>query len=274
MLGCAEEGTNVGESGFPAGGDLLPEEMTGVDEGHYADSAQVLFFRSSAIGDTLVLREVIYGIRQYQPESFTFQLPAGKYKVYLFGNVPTDRIVARPPYTADSIWLDYSHGEEVGAVYYGLNYLDAGADTLNVAGMMLLSSSVELSIESVPSGVDHIKIWITNTQSGIRLNGGYLPDPADPPVTRMLNSVEAGTDYRVRLYCFPPPSGKKNILYVDCYGATDSLLYAGQSAPFEARPGENRVIACHFQEQPAVKTKALAVFTGQTERIGLIRKGE
>lgn len=243
LAGCSRDGLGDGEE---TDSGETGEVLVRLSEGHLADSAQVFFFRSAGNQDTLILREIIYEIEQFSPRTFLFRLPAGKYRVCIFGNVPSDRVVVPSPPVLDRIFLDYDGGREASAIYFGQRYLNVGVDTVVLAGMLLLSASVELTIDNIPPGVEGVIVRLTNTAAGVSMNGSYLSRITDPPLTKTLSGVAQGNSYVVQFYCFPAPLAGKNTLEVECYGATGSVVYSGNSAPFEARPGENRTMTCRF----------------------------
>lgn len=213
----------------------------------YIDSAQVFFFRPKGSGDTLIAREMIYGIDALAPRSFAFDLPAGMYNVWVFGNVPTDCVRATPPYSSDDIYFDYSDRGEAGVVGYGRRAITVGVDTATVMGMLLLSGYVELTIRQVPAGVDRIIVTLGNTSAGLTLKAGYLPQPMDPPLTDTLYDVRAGGTYESDFYCFPPSGqGGVSTLDVKCLGADGRVLYSGRASAWQLRPGYDYKISCSF----------------------------
>ena len=130
---------------------------------------------------------------------------------------------------------------------YGRSEVNSGVDTASMAGMLFLASSVQLTINQVPAGVDHVIVRLLNTSAGMNLAGGYLDKGMDPPLSDTLYRVEADSVYFVHFYCFPGKgTDGKSTLDVDCLGATGQTVYSGQSAPFEARPGYNYNITCSF----------------------------
>lgn len=221
----------------------------------YIDSAQVFFFRPLGDGDTLIAREMIYGIDALAPRSFAFDLPAGKYHVWIFGNVPTDCVRAAAPYSSDDISFDYSEHGEPGVVAYGSRAITAGADTAVVGGMLLLSGYVELTIRQVPARVDRIIVTLGNTSAGLTLKAGYLPQTMDPPLTDTLYDVRAGGTYESDFYCFPPSEqGGVTTLDVKCLGADGKVLYSGRASAWQLRPGYDYKISCSFGSRGRVDT--------------------
>lgn len=245
LLSCSgQEGTVVPERKDVA---ALREVVLQLQPSEKVDSAQVFFFRASGEGDTLVKREVIYHMEYMLPRDFRFELPAGKYEVYIYGNVPTDRIVMRPPYTRQEVYLDYSGGHEPSAVSYGMNLLNVGIDTMKVAGMIFLSSFVKLTIRDVPAEVRQMVVTLENTSSGILLTGGYLPEPMTPPLSHVLQDVQEDSTYTTAFYCFPG-AGKndRSTLSVTCLDEAGNTIWSGTSEPFEPRPGYYWTITCSF----------------------------
>lgn len=246
-------------AGGCSGDDMLPGMAEGADGGRtgklvvrvapqeYIDSAQVFFFRPAGGGDTLIAREVVYGIEAFVPRAFTFDLPAGKYDVWIFGNVPTGCVVASPPYSSEDIYFDYGGCGEPGVVAYSSRAIAVGADTATTVGMLLLSGYVELTIRDVPAGVDRMVVTLGNTSSGLTLKAGYLPRAMDPPLTDTLYDVRAGGTYQSDFYCFPSGEpGGVSMLGVKCFGAEGQLLYSGQAPALGIRPGYDYRISCTF----------------------------
>lgn len=243
LAGCNRDWQVDGEK---VEGETAEEVGVRLNSGSFVDSAQVFFFRSVGDQDTLLLREVIHDIEQYRPRTFLFRLPPGRYRVCICGNVPTTRIVVPSPSVLDSIWLDYRGGREASAIYFGQSRLNVGVDTVVFAGMLLLSASVELTVDPLPSGIEKMTVRLTNTAAGMYLNGSYLTVATDPPLTKTWTGIEKDSSYTAQFYCFPAPGFGKSRLEVECYDAMGNVVYSGQSAPFEARPGENRTMFCHF----------------------------
>lgn len=213
----------------------------------YVDSAQVLFFKVLGTSDTLIGREVIYDIEYMKPHTFHFKMPAGEYAFWVFGNVPTDYIAMKAPYSSEDVYLDYSQGRKPGAVCYGKNYLNFGVDTLGAAGMLLLVSSIKLTIQKVPEGISRIIVQILNTASGFTLNSGYIKSSTTPPLADTLKDIQRDSSYVSSFYCFPGAGTDENsTLAVDCYNVQNEVVFSGHSAPFQARYGYNMVISCSF----------------------------
>lgn len=213
----------------------------------YVDSAQVFFFRGLGDSDTLIRREVVYDIEYLVPHTFHFQMPAGKYTMWVLGNVPTDCIVMKAPYSSNDIIFDYSKGRKPGAVCYGKNYLNFGVDTLGTAGMLLLASSIELNIQKVPDGISGIIVQILNTASGIVLGPQYIETPMDPPLADTLRNIQRDSSYVSSFYCFPGVGAdRKSTLVVDCYDEQNEVVFSGRSAPFLVRYGYKMLLNCSF----------------------------
>lgn len=217
------------------------------------DSAQVLFFRPRGDSDTLVSREIIGKVGQGAMHDFTFNLPAGRYEIWVFGNVPSARVMAKAPYSSDDIWLDYNHGVQPGMICYGRTLLDAGIDTAKVLGLVLLSSAIQLTVRNVPEGIKRITAQLLNTSAGLTLNSGYLTNDTEPPVTVSWEDVRADSTYTQLIYCLPPAGSDENtIVKVECYKSTGEIAYSGTSVPFQARPGYNWKLSCAFADTKSV----------------------
>ena len=225
----------------------LREVVLQLQPSEKVDSAQVFFFRTSGEKDTLIWHEVIYNMEYMVPHTFRFELPAGKYNMSIYGNVPTDRIVARPPYTQQDIYFDYSGGYEPGAVTHGMRILNIGVDSVSVSGMVFLSSFVELTIHKVPAEVRQIVVKLLNTSSGMLMAGGYLQEPTTPPLSHVLEQLQGDSTYITAFYCFPRTGkNERSTLEVNCLDAAGQTIWSGSSEPFEPRPGYYWNIACSF----------------------------
>lgn len=249
FAGCADHEVlgleNAG--GEEAGSSNLMVRIAAPQE--HIDSAHVFFFRSLGNTDTLILQKMIYDITYLQPHTFQFELPAGKYSMWVFGNVPTRYLVAEPPYSSDHVYFDYQGGHEPSAVVFGRNVTTAGTDTANLSSMLFLTSFVGLTIREVPDGVDHIIVRLLNTASGITLNG-YIKEAMNPPLADTVYSVQKDSTYFSDFYCFPGVgTDSRSTLEVDCLSADNQVLYSGTSTPFEARASYEYKIACSFGTQ-------------------------
>lgn len=221
----------------------------------HIDSAHVFFFRILGNTDTLFSQQMIYNIEYLNPHEFKFDLPAGKYSMFVFGNVPTQYVVSNPPYSSDDIYFDYQGGHEPSAVAYGRKLVTAGTDTANLSAMLFLTSFVGLTIREVPEGVDHMIVRVLNTASGMTLNTGYIKEVMNPALADTLYNVQKDSTYFSDFYFFPGVGTDKNsTLEVDCLSATNQLLYTGKSAPFPGWTGYEYKIACSFGTQ-AVQSK-------------------
>lgn len=238
----------------------IKEFLLRISPEEYVDSAQVFFFRELGSADTLIYREVIYDLEYLKPHLFHFELPAGKYTMIVFGNVPTEYLVEQPPYTQADIWFDYNHGRQPGVVYYGRTVVNAGTDTVNVSGMVLISSAVKLTIQKVPRGISRIIVRLLNTAAGLTLNAGYIEQPANPPLTDTLVGILSDSTYQAAFYCFPGVGTDiKSRLEVICYDTVGKVAYTGQSALFEVRPGNKFYISCSFGA-PSLRTKDNSIY--------------
>lgn len=215
----------------------------------YIDSALFFFFRTVDGRDTLFYRQYVYDITYAQPKDFYFRIPAGLYRVYVWGNLPADRYTVRPPYAPEDIFIDYSRGEEPPGLYLGSSTLDVGVDTLDFSGLIIMTSSVSLDIGKIPEGVENIRASLSNNAAGVYVNGTYSKERTDPPLAKTLSNLSVDSSYRIHFFCFPGvwnASIEKSVLSVVCYDEAGRVLYSGSSAPFEARPGMNYNIGCSF----------------------------
>lgn len=223
---------------------VLPDNL-------YADSAQVLFFRNLADSDTLILRKTIYGISTTL-KRFEFDLPAGYYTVAFFGNLTADRIVARPPYSQDSVWLSYQGGIVPPDILYGRNYLNVGTDSTTLAGMILMVSRIELTLKNIPAGIERIEASILHTSSGLGFYG-YLKENMNPPLSMNLENPHPDSTYTLMTNCFPSAQNNaKSTIEVNCYNVTNELVYSGSSKSFLVKYGVRMIIACSFDQNPVL----------------------
>ncbi len=215
----------------------------------YIDSALFFFFRTIDGRDTLFYQQYVYDLTYAKPKDFYFRIPAGLYRVYLWGNLPSNHYTTRPPYAPGDIFIDYSRGEEPPGLYLGMSTLDVGVDTLNFSSLMIMTSSVSLSIGKIPEGVKQIRASLSNNVTGVYVNGEYSKKNTNPPLAKTLGNLSADSSYRMHFFCFPGiwnASIEKSVLSVVCYDEAGKVLYNGSSAPFEARPGINYNIGCSF----------------------------
>ena len=122
-----------------------------VDGYAHMDSAQVFFFRKFPDRDSLVFRQMVYDLGM-QPRQIDFTLPLGVYDVLILGNVATDRIFERPPFSRDSICFFYTGEQAIPAIYWGARRVIVGADTLVSSAMLLMTAAVEVTVQQVPAG--------------------------------------------------------------------------------------------------------------------------
>lgn len=253
LNGCTGKITDEDYSGEENPGSKH-EFVVRVPPEEHVDSAQLFFFRSLGDRDTLIYRQTFYGIEYLKPKDYYLELPAGKYTVYIWGNFPSKDLVATPPFSPEDFFLDYSDGQEPPDLYFGINYLNVGIDTLNLSGMSLVTSSVSLTIEKVPEGVGRIRVFLTNTAAGVYINRHLATYAANPPLTHHLMDVQADSSYLVHFSCFTGVGiPGESSLNVECYDAGNRLIYSGQSAPFVAHYGLNYTLSCSFS---AVTSKA------------------
>lgn len=258
VAGCKENVVSPADQELTTRG--VPVQLTA---GLHIDSAQVLFFKNTLSTDSLILREIIYDIGT-QPSRFDFNLPAGNYIMAIFGNVPTNRLVQRPPYSRDSIWFSFQGGEQPPVVYYGLIGLNAGVDTLRASGMILLVSQVELTIRNIPEGIDRIEVRLQNTSSGISLNG-YLSENMNPPLSETLSDIRKDSVYVVSMNCFPSGNNQKSQIDVFGYSASGTLVYSGQSVPFTVKASKRMIITCSFEHTPASRAQEIGKIQEQID---------
>lgn len=224
----------------------------------YIDSALFFFFRTVDGRDSLFYRQYVYDVTYAKPKDFYFHIPAGLYRVYVWGNLPVDHYTARPPYAPEDIFIDYSRGEEPPGLYLGASTLDVGVDTLNFSGLMIMTSSVSLDIGKIPEGVKQIRASLSNNVAGVYVNGEYSKKRTDPPLAKTLSNLSADSSYRMHFFCFPgvwDTSIEKSVLSVVCYDESGQIVYSGSSAPFEARPGMNYNIGCSFGKSAPASCK-------------------
>lgn len=254
--GCTEQEVGVATQEKAGYNVVLPADL-------HVDSAQVFFFRNLAHTDTLILRETIYDIGT-SPKRFEFDLPAGYYLIAFWGNIGTDRIVERPPYSRDSIWFSYQGGIEPPEIYHGLNYFNVGTDTSGLSGMGLFVARIELTLKNIPAGISRIEAPISNTSSGIGFYS-YLKEDMNPPLTMKLRDPSPDSSYTLTMNCFPSAQANdKSTIDVYGYNADDKLVYSGSSQPFLIKYGVRTIISCSFEGNPiSSKNRAVEKLAGQ-----------
>lgn len=218
----------------------------------YADSAEVFFFREWAGRDSLFEQRTVYKIGN-TPQPCDFCLPPGDYMMKIVGNVPTELIVARPPFSSDSIFVDYEGINNIPAVYYGSRRFNVGVDSAGGSALLLFTCAVELTLREIPVGVERIQVEVLHTAAGITLSGNVLPE-RNPPVSVVLGDVRADSTYIVELSTFPNPKGiTGSIIRVQCYGEGGREIYSGSSVSFPSQMGRRRVVACSFRRPLLVR---------------------
>lgn len=221
------------------------------------DSAQVFFFKKFPAKDSLVIRKTVYDISG-TPKAFSFSLPLGYYTMVIIGNVASDRIVARPPYSRDSIWIDYQGQENIPALYFGENAMNVGVNSIGLSGMLLLTAAVELTVKNVPDNVDQIDIDLANTAAICDFNFRLGPEPMQPPVGANIYETQAGNTYTVSISSFPSVGNELSYLELRCYDKDGILVYNGKSASFPSQHGRRRVVTCSFPSATSLSTKSVS----------------
>lgn len=245
FFGCT--GSETVEWPDKVAGDGTPDLLVRLVPQEHVDSAQVFFFRRSENSDTLISRQIVFDVSYLEPHSFRFVLPAGQYTMIVFGNVPTEYIMANPPYSSSDVYIDYNGGRRPSEIYYGTARFNVGIDTASVTGMTALSSFVALTIRDVPVGVSRMIVRLLNTAAGLTMTHGYLKESVNPPLADTLFAIQADSSYIASFYCFPGVgTDGKSTLEVMCYDDADQLVYSGNSEPFQARPGYDFSISCSF----------------------------
>lgn len=248
---------------YPAPSEIAGVELVvpGVDPNLYIDSAQVLFFRVLNGRDSLILRQVVHGISG-EPRKFHFDLPAGYYTMVILGNVPTARMVFRPPYSQDSVWVSYQGGIEPPDIFLGRTYLNVGVDSARSAGNILLVSRVELTLKNVPAGIDRIEMQILETSSGMNSNY-YLKEVMNPPLGASVTGVQADSTYTFQVNCFPPVvNDGKSSVQVRCYDANGKQVYSGTSQPFQVNYGFRMILTGTFGNARQSRVRSVNPETG------------
>lgn len=225
-----------------------------VDGYGHIDSAQVFFFRKSALSDSLVLQQTVYEITG-TPRPFRFDLPLGYYTILIFGNVAPDRIVYRAPYGRDSVWISYQGQEKIPAIYYGTKLLNVGVDTVGLSGMLLVTTAVEVTVRKVPSEVDKIEVSLLHTAAGIDFSIRLLKEPMQPPVSAVIQGVQTDSSYTVELSGFPTvDTEESSVVQIRCYNKAGEMIYSGNSEKFPAQQGRRRVVACSFANSSGTRS--------------------
>lgn len=257
LFGCSG---NIDTPVNPDSGGSASELAVSLSSDEYIDSAQVLFFRKLSTTDSLVYREVIYGIgRKLSP--FKFAMPAGTYILDIYGNISPASIIVFPPYSRKEVRIDYSKIGEPPVVFRGYSLVNVGVDTLKYSSMMLLSSQVQLTIRDVPAGVDRLNVVLHNTSVGFDVLSGFIDKQMDPPLSRSIENVKQDSSYTVLFSCFPTvEKDSLSRLSVQGIGSTGKVLYSGISSPFPAQYGMRSVISCRFTKGPAVRSAEKEIY--------------
>lgn len=250
MVGCE------GEKTIPSSQKFAEQAVVFSIPGYgQIDSAQVFFFKKFPAKDSLVIRTTVYDISS-NPKAFSFSLPLGYYTMVIIGNVASDRVFARPPYSRDSVWIDYQGQEEVPALYFGEKAFNVGVDSTGVSGMLLLTAAVELTVKNVPAVVDQIDIDLSNTIARINLNYREW-ELMQPPVSTSIYETQAGSTYTVSLSSFPSIGDELSYLELRCYDKEGILVYTGKSSSFPAQHGRRRVVSCSFSSAAVQTTRSI-----------------
>ena len=218
-----------------------------VDGYAHMDSAQVFFFRKFPDRDSLVFRQMVYDLGM-QPRQIDFTLPLGVYDVLILGNVATDRIFERPPFSRDSICFFYPGEQAIPAIYWGARRVIVGADTLVSSAMLLMTAAVEVTVQQVPAGVDRIDVVLTNTACGFTMRQNLIERPIEPELSVSLTDVQVDSSYTVEMSGLPSVQkyGQSQVV-VRCYDTVGKLVFSGESVSFPSQQGRKRVVKCTFQ---------------------------
>lgn len=232
--------------------------MLEVDGYDHMDSAQVFFFRKFPDRDSLVLRQMVYDLG-VQPRQIAFTLPLGVYDVLILGNVATDRIFERPPFSRDSIWIFYTGEQVMPAIYWGARRITVGGDTLVPSGMLLLTAAVEVTIQQVPAGIDRLDVVLTNTACGFTMRQNLIEQPIEPELSVSLTDVRTDSSYIVEMSSLlSVQKYGQSQLKVRCYDTVGKLVFSGESVSFPSQQGRKRVVKCTFQSVFEHRTKGLS----------------
>lgn len=270
FIGCTEKESTIY--------DLSDEKSVTEHDGvfveipptEHVDSAQVFFFRMTGDTDTLISREIVYDIAFFKPHLFHFDLPAGKYLMVVYGNIPTEYIVYKSPYSSKDIYFDYNAGRRPSEIFYGRAQLNVGVDTVNFSPMVALSGYVHLTVQKVPEGVDRMIVRLLNTAAGITITNGYIQEAMNPPLADTISDVQMDSSYVASFYCFPGIGTDANsTLEVECYDSVGKLIYSGKSAPFYAVNGYSHMINCSFADATGRSRRAAIL---QSKLYFVIRK--
>lgn len=246
LAACSEQ---PGVENQPETGEYGKRIALSVQGEYYIDSAQVFFMRRFPERDSLVSRQVIYDVDE-TPDPYFFEVPAGPYAIVFFGNVSTGRMVARPPFSRDSIWFDYGGTEKLPSIYYGLCFQDVGVDTSRLAGMVLMTSWVELTVRQIPDEVASVRAVLNNTGVGFYLSAAYIKEQMNPPLQQEIELALSDTVCVASFSCFPTVTKfGQSTLDISCYDAEGKLLFTGSSAVFKAHQGLKMVASCTFQRR-------------------------
>lgn len=211
------------------------------------DTAQVFFFRKRPTTDTLIYRQVIYGLFP-QLDSFQFKVPAGYYRVVVLGNVDPNKIGSFGEFTSSDMLVEYAMSEPP-VLYYGSQNVNVGQERTTEIGLTLATSQVVLTLKEIPYDAFRIDMTLLNTGSGVFLDRTYIDEVVDPPLFKRLDGIVSDSDstFVVTFSCFPTVLEiGQSVVGIKCYDEKRALKYTGTSSFFTLGAGERVSVACTF----------------------------
>lgn len=230
--------------------DDLPEERTGLEISlasvPSADSALLLFFRKYPAGDSFAFMRTVQGLGK-DLDTYTVHLPVGYYQMVVIGNGQPDHIRIGNPPSIDNSAIVYENGESPPDLYFGNITVNVGEQQKVLAGLIILSSKIALTVRDIPEGVDQVDADLKNTIAGLSLRLVDFTRATDPCITQSLYEVTPGSSPVMNFKSLASiPPADSSFFEVRCYDATNAIVYRGRSRPFWLHGSENIRMECSF----------------------------
>lgn len=229
--------------------DDLPEERTGLEISlasvPSADSALLLFFRKYPAGDSFAFMRTVQGLGK-DLDTYTVHLPVGYYQMVVIGNGQPDHIRIGNPPSIDNSAIVYENGESPPDLYFGNITVNVGEQKKVLAGLIILSSKIALTVRDIPEGVDQVDVDLKNTIAGLSLRLVDFNRATDPCITESLYEVTPGSSPEMNFKSLASVPADSSFFEVRCYDATNAIVYRGRSRPFWLHGSENIRMECSF----------------------------
>lgn len=241
VWGCSSAEEEV--TGLPQG---RVELEIGLEEVPSAEKSLLLFFRKFETGDTLAfIREIEGPGKDFV--SYTIEVPVGYYQLVLVGNGDLQHIRSGNPASVSNSSIVYEGGVEPPDLYFGKILVNVGEQEKALAGLVILSSRIALTIHDIPANVSRVDVDLRNTSSGVTFNLEQIQKLTDPSISQSLYDVTAGSSPVLNFKCLPTiPSIDSTFFEVRCYDATEHLVYRGRSEKLMLGGAEDIKMGCSF----------------------------